>query len=107
MRMKFYCSTKTFEGKHEARVIATIKLEGVAFLCIARLMLMDDDQDDPHKEKAALKNEFHNEAVDHEKAVDELRRVAKLLKWKKGETPAQQVWRIEKLIKPFGNCFIK
>ena len=91
MRMKFYCSTKKFEGKHEAHAIAS-KLEGAAFLCIARLS--DEDQDDPDKVKAALKKEFDKEAVDHEKAVDELRR----LKRKNGETPVQLAWRIEKLM---------
>ena len=91
MRMKFYCSTKKFEGKHEAHAIAS-KLEGAAFLCIARLS--DEDQDDPDKVKAALKKELDKEAVDHEKAVDELRR----LKRKNGETPAQLAWRIEKLM---------
>ena len=91
MRMKFYCSTKKFEGKHEAHAIAS-KLEGAAFLCITRLS--DEDQDDPDKVKAALKKEFDKEAVDHEKAVDELRR----LKRKNGETPAQLAWRIEKLM---------
>ena len=82
MRMKFYCSTKRFEGKHEAHAIAS-KLEGAAFLCIARLS--DEDQDDPDKVKAALKKKFDKEAVDHKKAVDELRR----LQQKNGETPAQ------------------
>ena len=78
MRMKFYCSTKKFEGKHEAHAIAS-KLEGAAFLCIARLS--DEDQDDPDKVKAALKKEFDKEAADHEKAVDELRRL-KRKKWR-------------------------
>ena len=91
MRMKFYCSTKKFEGKHEAHAIAS-KLEGAAFLCVARLS--DEDQDDPDKVKAGLKKEFDKEAVGHEKAVDELRR----LKRKNGETPAQLAWRIEKLM---------
>ena len=91
MRMKFYCSTKKFEGKHEAHAIAS-KLEGAAFLCVARLS--DEDQDDPDKVKAALKKEFDKETVDHEKAVEELRR----LKRKNGETPAQLAWRIEKLM---------
>ncbi len=91
MRMKFYCSTKKFEGKHEAHAIAS-KLERAAFLCVARLS--DEDQDDPDKVKAALKKEFDKETVDHEKAVEELRR----LKRKNGETPAQLAWRIEKLM---------
>ena len=30
MKMKFYCSTKKFEGKHEAHAIAS-KLEGAAY----------------------------------------------------------------------------
>ena len=42
----------------------------------------------------ALKRKFDKEAVDHEKAVDELRR----LKRKNGETPTQLAWRIEKLM---------
>ena len=63
MRMKFYCSTKKVEGKHEAHAIAT-KLEGATFLFLARLS--DEDQDDPDKVKAALKKEFDKEAVDHE-----------------------------------------
>ena len=90
MRMKFYCSTKKFEGKHEAHAIAS-KLEGAAFLCVAR---PDEDQDDPDKVKAALKKEFDKEAVDHEKAVDKLR----CLKRKNGKTPAQLAWRIEKFM---------
>ena len=47
--------------------------------------------------ETALKKEFDKsdkEAVDHEKDVDELRR----LKRKNGETPAQLAWRIEKLM---------
>ena len=88
---EFYCSTKKFEGKHEAHAIAS-KLKGAAFLCVARLS--DEDQDDPDKVKVALKREFDKEAVDHEKAVDELRR----LKRKNGETPAQLAWRIDKLM---------
>ena len=71
MRIKFYCSTKKFEGKHEAHAIAS-KLEGAAFLCTTRLS--DEDQDDPDKGKAALKV-FDKEEVDHEKAADELRRL--------------------------------
>ncbi|CAB4042171.1 ---NA--- [Paramuricea clavata] len=68
--MKLYCSTKKFEGKQEAHAIAS-KLEGAAFLCIARL---DDElQDDPKEVKAALRKEFDKESIDHEKAVDELR----------------------------------
>ena len=78
-------------GKHETHAIAS-KLEGAAFLCVARLS--DEDQDDPDKVKAALKKEFDKEAVDHEKAVDELQR----LKRKNGETPAQLAWRIKKLM---------
>lgn len=92
MKMKFYCSTKKFEGKQEAHAIAS-KLEGAAFLCIARLP--DADQDDPTKVKAALRKEFDKEAIDHEKAVDELRG----LKRKTGETPPQLAWRIEKLMR--------
>ncbi|CAB4032245.1 Hypothetical predicted protein [Paramuricea clavata] len=89
--MKFYCSTKKFEGKQEAHAIAS-KLEGAAFLCIARL---DDElQDDPKEVKAALRKEFNKESIDHEKAVDELRG----LRRKGGETPAQLAWRIEKLM---------
>ena len=57
--------------------------------------LSDEDQDDPDKVKVALKREFDKEAVDHERAVDELRR----LKRKNGETPAQLAWRIEKLMR--------
>ncbi|CAB3998161.1 Hypothetical predicted protein [Paramuricea clavata] len=91
MKMKFYCSTKKFEGKQEAHAIAS-KLEGAAFLCIARL---DDElQDDPKEVKAALRKEFDKESIDHEKAVDELRG----LRRKGGETPAQLAWRIEKLM---------
>ncbi|CAB3980753.1 Hypothetical predicted protein [Paramuricea clavata] len=70
MKMKFYCSTKKFEGKQEAHAIAS-KLEGAAFLCIARLN--DELQDDPKEVKAALRKEFDKESIDHEKAVDELR----------------------------------
>jgi hypothetical protein len=91
MKMKFYCSTKKFEGKQEAHAIAS-KLEGAAFLCIARL---DDElQDDQKEVKGALRKEFDKESIDHEKAVDELRD----LRRKGGETPAQLAWRIEKLM---------
>ena len=58
------------------------------------LPLSDEDQDDLDKLKAALKKEFDKEAVDHEKAVDELRR----LKRKNGEIPVQLAWLIEKLM---------
>ena len=77
MRMKH-------EGKHEAHAIAS-KLEGAAFSCVARLS--DEDQDDADKVKVALKREFDKEAVDDEKAVDELR----CLKQKKnGVKPAER-----------------
>ena len=85
MRMKFYCSTKKPEGKHEAHATAT-KLEGATFLFLARLS--DEDQDDPDKVKAALKK-LDKEAVDHE---------LRSLNRKNGETPAQLAWRIEKLM---------
>ena len=86
MRMKFYCSTKRVEGKHEAHAIAT-KLEGATFLFVDRLS--NEDQDDPDKVKAALKKEFDKEAVDHE---------LRSLNRKNDETPAQLAWRIEKLM---------
>ena len=69
MRMKFYCSIKKVRGQTHA--IAS-KLEGAAFLCVARLS--DQDQDDTDKVKIALKKEFDKEEVDHENAVEELRR---------------------------------
>ena len=88
--MKFYCSTKKFEGKQEAHAIAS-KLDGAAFLCIARLS--DADQNDPKKVKEALKKEFDKVAVDHETAVSELAQ----LKRQDDETPAQLAWRVEKI----------
>jgi galactitol-specific phosphotransferase system IIB component len=93
MKMKFYCSTKKFEGKQEAHAIAS-KLERAAFLhvCIARLA--NELQDDPKEVKAALRKEFDKESIDHEKAVDELRG----LRRKGVETPVQLTWRIEKLM---------
>ena len=91
-KMKFYCSTKKFEGKQEAYVIAS-KLEGTAFLVIARLA--HADQDNPKEVKEAVRKEFDKEAIDHEKAVDEL----PSLKRKRDETPAQLAWRIEKLMR--------
>ena len=90
MKMKFYCSTKKFEGKQEAHAIAS-KLDGAAFLCIARLS--DADQNDPKKVKEALKKEFDKVAVDHETAVSELAQ----LKRQDDETPAQLAWRVEKI----------
>ncbi|CAB4004983.1 Hypothetical predicted protein [Paramuricea clavata] len=91
MKMKFYCYTKKFEGKQEAHAIAS-KLEGAAFLCIARLDY--ELQDDPKEVEAALRKEFDKESIDHEKAVDELRGLRRT----GGETPAQLAWRIEKLM---------
>ena len=90
MKMKFYCSAKKFEGKQEAHAIAS-KLDGAAFLCIARMS--DTDQNDPKKVKEALKKEFDKVAVDHETAVAELAR----LKRQDNETPAQLAWRVEKI----------
>ncbi len=90
IKMKFYCSTKKYEGKQEAHAIAS-KLDGPAFLCIARLS--DEDQDDPKKVKEALKREFDKVAVDHETAVAELAQIKRI----SDETPAQLAWRVEKV----------
>ena len=78
------------EGQQEAHVIAST-LEEAAFLSSAPLV--DADQDDPKMIKEALRKEFDKEAVDHEKAVDQLQG----LKRQRDETLAQLVRRIEKL----------